>query len=186
MEKSFIDELLAEEELKEELRTEAYYDLLLLQIKELQADIETNFKSAEKEIEVINNWALKKNLVMHERVNLIERKLEAFIREKDVKTLDLPNGTLKLHKKPDKVEISDLNTFLANAKPEMLTVIPEQIKPDMTKIRAFMKQNYTPAGVSVIEGKEEFSYKLKEVRENGREEETGARTERPEALRIAV
>jgi len=183
---SFIDELLAEEEEKEEQRTEAYYDLLLLQIKELQSEIQANFKSAEREVEVINSWALKKNLVLHERVNLIERKLEIFIKEKNRKTIDLPNGTLKLHKKPEKVEISDMELFLKQAKPEMLTVIPEQIKPDITKIKAFIKQNYTPAGVLVIEGKEEFSYKIKEVNEDGRAEEAGARTERSEALRIAV
>ena len=189
MEKSFIDELLEEEEAKEEKRTEIYYDFLLLQARELQKAIEANFKTAEREVEVINQWALKKNMVLLKRVGLIERKLEAFIREKGVKTLEMPNGTLKLHKKPDKVEISDLNAFLANAKPEMLTVIPEQIKPDITKIKAYMRQNYSPtgvAGITITEGKEEFSYKIKEVKEDARAEETGAGTKPAEALRIAV
>lgn len=189
MGKSFIDELLEEEEAKEEKRTEIYYDFLLLQARELQAAIEANFKTAEREAEIINQWALKKNMVLHERVGLIERKLEAFIREKGAKTLELPNGTLKLHKKPDKVEISDLNAFLANAKSEMLTVIPEQIKPDMSKIKAYLRQNYSPkgvAGITVIEGKEEFSYKIKEVKEYAGEEETGAGTEPAKTLRIAV
>ena len=185
MVKSFIDELLEEEEAKEEKRTEAYYDLLLLQARELQTAIEVNFKTAEREVEIINQWALKKNMVLHERIGFIERKLEAFIREKGVKTLEMPNGTLKLHKKPDKVEISDLNTFLAYAKPEMLTVIPEQIKPDMTKIKAYMRQNYTPAGVSVIEGKEEFSYKIKEVKEDVREEEIRIGAEHVKAFGVA-
>jgi len=185
-ESSFIDELLLEAEQKEEQRTEAYYDLIMLKIKELQTEIETNFKAAERETEIINMWALKKNNLLHERVCMLERRLEAFIREKDVKTLDLPNGVLKLHKKPDRVEIIDLNTFLANAKPEMLTVIPEQIKPDLSKIKAYIKQYYTPVGVTVTEGKEEFSYKIKEAKEDVGEEEAGASAERTEALRIAV
>ena len=186
MEKSFIEELLAEEEAKEEKRTEAYYDLLLLQVRELHQAIEENFKTAEREIEIINQWTLKKNTALHERVGIIERKLEAFIREKGTKTLEMPNGTLRLYKKPDKVEITDLSTFLANAKPEMLTVIPEQIKPDLSKIKAFIKQNYTPVGVTVTEGKEEFSYKIKEVKEDVGTEEAGASAERTETLRIAV
>jgi len=186
MEKSFIDELLEEEEAKEEQRTEAYYDLRLLQARELQEAIEVNFKTAEREVEIINQWALKKNMALHEQVGIINCKLEVYIPEKGLKTLEMPNGTLKLHKKPDKVEITNLKIFMKQAKPEMLTVIPEQIKPDITKIKAFIKQNYTPAGVSFIEGKEEFSYKIKEVKEDGRAEEAGARTERSEALRIAV
>ena len=40
-----------------------------------------------------------------------------------------------MHKKPDRVEIEDLDLFLKKAKPEMLTIIPEQVKPDMNKIK---------------------------------------------------
>ena len=50
----------------------------------------------------------------------------------------------------------------------MLTIIPEQIKPDIAKIKAYMHKNYSPtgvAGVTVTEGKEEFSYKIKEAQE---------------------
>ena len=73
----------------------------------------------------------------------------------------MPHGTLKFHKKPDKVEISDMDLFLKNAKPEMLTAVPEQFKPDFNKIKAFIKEKgRVPEGVALIEGQQEFSYKL--------------------------
>jgi hypothetical protein len=69
---------------------------------------------------------------------------------------------LKLHKKPDKVEVTDMNEFLASATSEMLNVIPEQIKPDLNKIKSFIKlSRKIPAGVTLVEGIETFTYKLK-------------------------
>jgi len=164
-EDNFIEELLKEAEEKEEQRTQAYYDLQLIEIRKLQQQIEKNFAEAETEVKIIQDWAIRKNASLHERLLFIERKLEAWIREQGLKTIDLPNGTLKMHKKPDKVEVADIEAFLKHAKPEMLSIIPEQVKPDLNKIKAFIRQNYTPAGVTVTEGKEEFTYKIKEIKE---------------------
>ena len=84
------------------------------------------------------------------------------MREVCVKTLDLPNGTMKLHKKPDRVEITDINEFLASANVEILTIIPEQVKPDLNKIKSLIKRTgKAPVGTQLIEGVETFSYKLK-------------------------
>ena len=88
-----------------------------------------------------------------------------------------------MHKKPDKVEITDIELFLSNAKPNMLTVIPETVKPDLNKIKAFVKIKSVPLGVTVTEGKEEFTYKLKGQNDAG-EEETGA--EQTRQLRAAI
>ena len=182
----FLDELLEEVDLKEEQQTEAYYDLLLLSVKKFTSQIENNFNEAEKECTLIKNFVLNKNQQIQEKIRFIELKLQAFIKEKHEKTIDLPNGTLKMHKKPDKVEIEDLDLFLKNAKPEMLTVIPEQVKPDMNKIKAHIKVKPVPPGVRVIEGKEEFSYKLKGGEEDGRTQEAGAGTEQNNVLRAVV
>ena len=167
---SFIEELLIEAEIMEEEQTEAYHDFLLIQIRTLQEQIANNFLQSEKEINIIKDWALKKNAVLQERVNWLEKRLQAFIIERGAKTIDLANGTLKFHKKPDKVEITDLDLFLKNARPEMITVVPEQFKPDLNKIKAYLKSHLNPPpGVTVTEGKEEFTYKLK-----GKEEADGA------------
>jgi len=162
-EKSFIDELLAEAEQKEELQSEAYADLLIAEVSKLEADIAKNFKTAEEEINIINEWSLKKNSVIQERANLLRLKLENFIKESGKKTIDLANGTLKMRKMPDKVEITDMETFLANANSQMLTVVPEQVKADLTKIKAYLKMTGGKpiAGVTLLEGKEEFRLTLK-------------------------
>jgi len=112
-------------------------------------------------------------------------KLEAFIKEKKEKTIALPNGRLKMHKKPDKVEIEDIDLFLKKAKPEMLTVVPESYKPDMNKIKNYIKTKPVPPGVKITEGKEEFSYKLNGVND-GREEETGTGIKQNNELRAVV
>ena len=185
LENNFLDELLKQAETVESEKTEAYYDLMLLQIKTLNAQIQKNFIQAEKECGIINNWALTRNTMLTERVRLLELKLKAFILETKQKTIDLPNGVLKMHKKPDKVEITDIELFLSNAKPNMLTVIPETVKPDLNKIKAFVKTKPVPLGVTVTEGKEEFTYKLKGQNDAG-EEETGARAEQTSQLRAAI
>lgn len=182
---NFMDDLLEEAEQKEEQLTESYYDLVLLEIKNLNQKIESNFREAEKECEIIKNWALARNNQLNDKVKFLELKLEAFIKERKEKTIDLPNGTLKFHKKQDKVEIEDLELFLKNAKPELVTVIPEQIKPNLVKIKSYIAKRPIPPGIRVTEGKEEFTYKIKGA-EYGRKEETGAGAEQENVFRVVV
>ncbi len=172
----FLNELLAEAEAKEEQQTEAYYDLLLMQISELQEKIAHNFAEAEKEVKIINDWALNKNHALQTKVEWLELKLEYYIRERKEKTIDLAHGVLKCHKKPDKVEISDMQLFLANASSELLTIVPEQVKPDLSKIKQYTKTHPVPKGVTLVPGVEEFSYKLNKRKEEdyvGENTETG-------------
>ena len=170
---NFIDEMLEEIEAAEEKQTEAGYDLMLLAIKKYQSEIEHNFQEAEKECTMIQNFVLSKNSQIQERIKWIEMKLEAYIRERGDKTISLANGTLKMYKKPDRVEVEDLELFLKNARPDWLTVIPEQVKPNLVAIKNYVKTKPTPKGIKVIEGEVEFSYKLN-GEENAREEtETG-------------
>lgn len=161
-ETNFLDELLAEAELKEEKRTSAFFDVIVMEVAKLEEEISNNFTEMEKEIEIIKDWTLKRNSIFQERVNFLKLKLESYIREEGKKTIDLPHGTLKIRKMPDKVEITDLNLFLSKATAEMLTVIPEQVKPDLNKIKSFIKMTTkVPEGVMLIEGKEEFKLTLK-------------------------
>ncbi len=185
--KTFLDELLEEVEQKEDQQKEVYVDLLLIQIKNLQDEITTNFNNADKEIEIIKNWALSKNTVLQERINLIEKQLEQFARSSDKKTIDLPNGILKVRKSPDKAEVVDLELFLSKANADLVTVIPEQIKPNLKNIKNFIKMTTkVPDGVRVIEGKEEFSYTIKSEDKDAGEKETGVGTEQTGELRAVV
>ncbi|MCX6173995.1 MAG: host-nuclease inhibitor Gam family protein [Ignavibacteriales bacterium] len=170
---NFLDELLEMAEQKELAQTDAYYDLLLSEIKKMKDKIELNFHESEKEIDIINKFVLKKNSILDERIKFLEKKLESFIRERDVKSISLANGTLKMHKKQDKIEITDMDLFLKLAKKELLDVIPEQLKPSLTKIKQWIKSKPVPKGVTIIEGQPEFSYTLSNEEEDGREKETG-------------
>jgi hypothetical protein len=51
-----------------------------------------------------------------------------------------------------------------------LTVIPEQVKPNLLVIKNHIKTRPTPKGVKIIVGLEEFSYKLNNEEENAGEE----------------
>ncbi|MBI1932411.1 MAG: hypothetical protein HYS24_07720 [Ignavibacteriales bacterium] len=57
---NFMDELLAEVELKEDIQTEAYFDLLIKKNIGLEEKIARNFKIAEVEVKIINDFYLKK------------------------------------------------------------------------------------------------------------------------------
>ena len=156
-----MEELLLEAEQMEETQRQAHYDLVLLEIGKLEKQIADNFEEADKEVRIIKQWALNKNSTLQDKINFYERKLEAYILEIGAKTIDMPHGILKYHKKQDRVEISDMELFLKNARPEMLSTIPEQLKPDLNKIKAFIKQKgRIPNGVKLIEGQDEFSYKI--------------------------
>lgn len=165
-EENFLEELLAEAEAKEEQQTEAYFDLVLLNIRQLQEKIAHSFEEAEKEIALINDWTLRKNHGLQTKVEWLEKRLEAFIIERGVKTLELPNGVLKYHKKQDKVEITDMDLFLKNAPAEVLSVQPELVKPDLTKLKNYLKTHFKPIpGTVVISGKQEFTYTLNNRKE---------------------
>lgn len=182
---NFIDELIQEAEANEQKINYATVDLMLIELKKLQSEIAFNFEESAREREIIKNWVLKKNSKLVERSEWIERKLEAFIKEENKKTIDLPNGVLKYHKKPDRVEIVDLDIFLKSADKSMFTVVPESSKPSLELIKNYIsKTGKLPKGVERIQGLQEFSYKLKET-DNGKKE-TGAGDRPAESLRIAL
>ena len=159
--KSFIDELLEEAEQKERQEIEAYLDMAIREIAELQSAIERTNEIAEKDIELIRRWAVNENLKRTERIEMLKSKLDSYIRSTDKKTITLPHGTLKLRRKPDKVEVTDLELFIKNATKEMVTVVPEQIKPSLPAIKKWIKMTgKIPEGVKLIEGEVEFSLKL--------------------------
>ena len=169
MESDFIDQLLKEVEEKEQKLSREFADLMLIEISQLEKQIQSNFEQAAREREIIKNWSLKINSKLVSKIEFLSKKLEVFIKETGEKTISLPNGILKNHKKPDRIEVEDLELFLKNARPEWLTVIPEQAKPNLVAIKNHIKTRPIPKGVKVIEGEVEFSYKLNGV-EDGKEE----------------
>jgi len=159
MESDFIDQLLKEAEEKEMKLSREFADLMLMEISQLEKQIQSNFEQAAREREIIKNWALSRNSSRASRIEVLSKKLEVLIKETGEKTINLPNGILKMHKKPDRIEVDDLELFLKNARTEWLTVIPEQVKPNLVSIKNHIRTRPIPKGVKVIEGEVEFSYK---------------------------
>lgn len=184
---TFLENLLKEDEQNDKKLELVHIDMMLMEVKNLIREIANNFNQSDKEKKIIDAWVLHKNSKLQNRVDYLEKQLETFIKDSGEKTIDLPNGVLKYHKKQDKVEITDMALFLKNAKPELFTIIPEQIKPDLTNIKSYIKTHFTPKGISIIEGQQEFSYKIKEQEsENARENKTRDRFEQAAEYRIAL
>ena len=170
---NFIDELLLEMEQADEQTKTAYHDLILLEIGKIEDQIARNFEISEQEIKIITDWAVKRNSTLQNRIDFLAMKLEGFIRERGVKSIDLAHGVLKIRKTPDKIEIIDLESFLANANGNTTTTVPESVKPDLSKIKSYIKKTgRIPEGIQLVNGYEKFSYKLKGD-SNGESQEAG-------------
>ena len=67
-ETNFIDMSIEEAEADETKQTNAYFDLIIVEIKRLEAEIEQNFLlNAEAEVEIIKNWSLTRNTKLSDR-----------------------------------------------------------------------------------------------------------------------
>ena len=165
-ETSFIDDLIAEAEEVEKKMHLAHIDLMLSEMRKLDIAIASNFAQAEEEKLIISDWAISKNVKLQEKVDRITDLLKLFMNSQDaeVKTIDLPNGKLTRRKGVDKIEIVDMEKFLENADKSMVTIQPEMVKPNLTKIKAFYKMTQkVPKGTELIEGEEKFTIKIKEI-----------------------
>jgi arginine deiminase len=148
---SFIDELLEEAEAKEEKLNRELIDLVLIEIRVLQDQVEQNFEQAERERTIIKNWAINANDKLVNRIQWLEKRLEAWLKEEGKKTVDLPNGAIRFRKQPDRIEIVDEEMFFNNATSSILAIIPETAKADLNKIKAFIKRSgRTPKGCELV------------------------------------
>lgn len=173
-EKNFLDELIEESIQKEEANLMVYCDLLMIEAIKIESEIQKRFKECRQEIAYIEEWTLKKNAHLQEKYDRIVQKLELIMRETQKKTIELPHGTMKIRKMPDRVEITDLEAFIKNATEEMVVIIPEKLKPDLNKIKQYIKKtSHIPEGVTYIEGSEEFKLKLNKEANNDTESKIG-------------
>jgi len=165
---SFIDQLIEEAEQKEKKLEQSHLDLILIEIRKLEEEIERNFDTAAQEREIIKTWSLERNSILNSRIQWLSMRLERFLKEDKLKSLDLPNGIIRIRKQPDKISVVNEEKFFNNATSKLLSII-ETVKPDMLKIRAFIKQSgKVPSGVEVTKQENKFSYTIKR-NNNGKE-----------------
>ena len=168
---SFMDELLAEAEAKENSQLDSIMDMVLIEIRKLDEQIARNFRTSDEECKLIQDWALRRSAKQQDRINWLAVKLEKFIRDRGVKTVSLANGTLKIRRSQDKIEFFDMEAFMETTNPALLTLVPAYYTPNLKGIKEQIKlYDVVPDGVEVIPGSDKFSYKLKT---NGQGEDDG-------------
>ena len=168
-EKLFIDSLIEEAEEQNKKLEQSHLDLIIMEIRKLEEQIESNFDTATKEREIIKNWALERNSMLQTRIDWLSKKLEGYLRAEDIKTLDLANGVIRLRKQTDTVSIVNEEKFLKHATKEMLNIIPETVKPDLLRLRTWIRNSgRIPPGVELVPGDIKFSYTIKKENKNGK------------------
>jgi hypothetical protein len=167
---TFMDELLAEVEEKEQRvkleldRLKA--DQLLMAVAKLDSQIEDANKLCDDEIKLIEQYRQSEVERIEKKRSWLLFNLEGFARQLSEqtgeKTIRLPHATLALRKGRDKVEISDMPTFLKVApRYGLLRTAPEEHVPDMTAVAAYVKRTgQIPIGTKLIPGTINFSYTL--------------------------
>ncbi len=177
---TFIDELLAESEQKELEMNKLRADQLLMAITVLETKMEDVDRLVDEEIHIIESYRKSEFAKLEKKCSWLTWNLEQFIRSTNEKTIKLPHGAIKLRLGRDKVEVSNMETFMKQApKLGFLKVIPESYEPDLQKIHEYIKRKGTiPNGVTLTPAKTKFSYTTLKG-QHGKDEttETGTATE---------
>ncbi len=167
---TFMDELLAEVEEKEQSRKleldRLKADQLLMAVAKLDSQINDVNKLCNDEIKLIEQYRQSEVERIEKKRSWLLFNLEGFTRQlceqTGEKTIRLPHATLSLRKGRDKIEISDMPTFLKVApRYGLLRTTPENHEPDMTALSAYIKRTgQIPIGTKLIPGTINFSYTL--------------------------
>jgi hypothetical protein len=163
---SFMDELLAEVEEKEQQRKieldRLKADQLLMAVAKLDGQIEDVNKLADDEIKLIEEYRRSEVERVEKKRSWLLFNLENFARQTGEKTIRLPHATITLRKGRDKVEIEDMEKFLKIAtRYGFLRTTPESKEPDMTALNAYVKRTGDiPLGTKFIPAAVNFSYSL--------------------------
>ena len=177
---SFMDELLAEVEQKEEQvrldldRLKA--DQLLMAVAKLESQMDDVNKLADDEIKLIEQYRKSEIDRLEKQRAWLTFNLEGFWRQQSEQTgeksLRLPHGTLALRKGRDKIEIDNMAIFLKIApRNGWLRTTPEKHEPDLQAIAAHIKTTgEIPIGTKLIPGGITFSYQITKGNGNGTEQ----------------
>jgi hypothetical protein len=87
--------------------------------------------------------------------------MQNYLVKNNLKSLQLPPGTIGMRKQQDKILIIDEELFYEKADSNLLRNIPESYEPDMKKIKEHIKTTaIIPAGIDIIPQDSKFYYKL--------------------------
>ena len=100
---------------------------------------------------------------------MFTQSLEAFLKRENRKSLQLPHGSLKSRKAPDRIIVDPAHFDWSRE--EFVKVIPEQRKPDTIQLRKHLKATgELLPGVDVEPGEVRFSLKAERSRKENIEQ----------------
>ncbi|HEY5534913.1 MAG TPA: host-nuclease inhibitor Gam family protein [Ignavibacteria bacterium] len=140
---------------------EVVYAKFLWVIKMKVQAIEKIKTTAEKLIQDIQDWQDRKSLQHQGQIDFLSGKMEGYLRQQQLKSLQLPSGVVGLRKQQPKIEIVDSDKFYENADESILRKIPESFEPNLKAIKEKLKETgEIPQGVDVIEQDSKFYFKF--------------------------
>jgi phage host-nuclease inhibitor protein Gam len=163
---SFMEELLAEVEEKEQLKKieldRVKADQLLMALKTIDTQSDEIELVARDEISLIESWHNRELERLEKKRSWLCWNLEQFLKGTGEKTIRLAHGTIKERMGRDKVDIADIDVFSkVGAKYGLLRTYPEREEPDLNAVLAYIKRTgEIPPGVVLIPGVSKFGYTL--------------------------
>ena len=162
--KEIFDEMYEAIENAEELTDESpevRFSKFLYVIKMKEQEIAKVKAIAEKLIQDIETWTDKKIGQHQGQIEFLSKQMENYLRQKEIKSLPLPSGTIGLRKQQPKILIIDEDKFYEKADASILRRIPESFEPDLKAIKEKLKTTgEIPEGIEVTEQEAKFYYKL--------------------------
>jgi hypothetical protein len=117
--------------------------------------------NAENMIAEITGWLEKKLESKQKQIDYMCSLMQNYLSQKHIKSLTLPSGNVGFRKQPDKVEIINVDQFFEHAAIDLIKVVPEKFEPDLSAIKALIKEKgEIPAGVDITIQESKFYYKL--------------------------
>lgn len=188
---NFIDELLAEAEIADAKHlievNKLRADQLLMAISLLEGRSEEINTMVDAEVALFEEYRTVEISKLDKKISWLAWNLEQYMKGTGEKSLALPHGDLKMRKGRDKIEITDMPTFLKVAGQKgLLRSIPESYEPDLRALTEYAKYSgVTSPGCSLIPASTKFTYKTKGVTDHGsgdidqrKQGEAGAEPER--------
>lgn len=148
----------------QDLEPEMRLDKFLYVIRQKEKELQRCSALAEESIKRAQSWIDKKANTINSAIDFLSSQMRNYLKQNQLKSLSLPNGSIGFRKQQDTIEIIDETLFLTTANSELLRHIPEKFEADLKSIKDHIKKtSEIPAGVELKTKQDKFYYKLSEL-----------------------
>jgi hypothetical protein len=139
---------------------DAYLDVILERLAQVEAEVAENREVARRRIEMIQGWEHSVNETLTKRATWLRQRVEMFAAGYDYgskKSSELPHGTFGFRAKADTLEITDQTQAVAFAEAAGLEIKKSVNKTPLLKY--FKATGEVPSGCEYVEGGDQFFVK---------------------------